>query len=174
MLCCARNRRCESSRVTSPLGKPLSKAKSPTKNCWTISQPMKAVTAFRKVQNKTKWDKFTNTESKKRIPWVKKKSTKEALSFGKEMPQTPVQCSRILTFAVIKQYWTLNSYHLAWQDTRVCQVELKGVRGPHGATFGQCKGPGARFSKVPIIIGSGKLSPFTLKIAVSIVLHLTW
>ena len=33
--------------------------------------------------------------------------------------------------------------------------------------------PGARFSKVPIINGPGKLSPFTLKIEVSIVLHST-
>ena len=33
--------------------------------------------------------------------------------------------------------------------------------------------PGARFSKVPIINGPGKLTPFTLKIEVSIVLHLT-
>ena len=33
------------------------------------------------------------------------------------------------------------------------------------------EGPGARFSKVPIINGPGKLSPFTLKIEVSIVLH---
>ena len=33
--------------------------------------------------------------------------------------------------------------------------------------------PGARFSKVPIINGPGKLSPFPLKIEVSIVLHLT-
>ena len=32
--------------------------------------------------------------------------------------------------------------------------------------------PGARFSKVPIINGPGKLSPFTIKIEVSIVLHL--
>ena len=32
--------------------------------------------------------------------------------------------------------------------------------------------PGARFSKVPIINGPGKLSPFTVKIEVSIVLHL--
>ena len=31
---------------------------------------------------------------------------------------------------------------------------------------------GARFSKVPIINGPGKLSPFTLNIEVSIVLHL--
>ena len=35
-------------------------------------------------------------------------------------------------------------------------------------------GPGARFSKVPIIInGPGKLLPFTLKVEVSIVWHLT-
>ena len=33
--------------------------------------------------------------------------------------------------------------------------------------------PGARFSKVAIINGPGKLTPFTLKIEVSIVLHLT-
>ena len=32
--------------------------------------------------------------------------------------------------------------------------------------------PGARFSKVPIINGSGKSSPFILKIEVSNVLHL--
>ena len=32
-------------------------------------------------------------------------------------------------------------------------------------------GPGACFSKVPIINGPGKLSPFSLKIEVSIVLH---
>ena len=32
---------------------------------------------------------------------------------------------------------------------------------------------GARFSKVPIINGPGKLLPFTLKIEDSIVLHLT-
>ena len=34
--------------------------------------------------------------------------------------------------------------------------------------------PGARFSKVPIVNRHGKLSLFTLKIQVSIVLHLTW
>ena len=33
--------------------------------------------------------------------------------------------------------------------------------------------PGARFSKVPIINGPGKLLPFTLKTGVSVVLHLT-
>ena len=34
------------------------------------------------------------------------------------------------------------------------------------------RGPGASFSKVPIIDRPGKLSPFTLKIEVSVVLHL--
>ena len=34
------------------------------------------------------------------------------------------------------------------------------------------KDPGARFSKVPIINGPGKPLPFTLKVEVSIVLHL--
>ena len=34
-------------------------------------------------------------------------------------------------------------------------------------------GPGAGFSKVPIIKGPGKLSPFTFKIEVLVVLHLT-
>ena len=38
---------------------------------------------------------------------------------------------------------------------------------------GTIKSPGARFSKVPIINGPGKLSPFTLKTEVSIILHLT-
>ena len=33
--------------------------------------------------------------------------------------------------------------------------------------------PGACFSKVPMINGPGKLSPFSLKIEVSIVLHVT-
>ena len=42
-----------------------------------------------------------------------------------------------------------------------------GSRGRSG------RSPGARFSKFPIINGPGKLSPFTLKIELSIVLHLT-
>ena len=37
----------------------------------------------------------------------------------------------------------------------------------------ETKIPGACFSKVSIINGSGKLSPFSLKIEVSIVLHVT-
>ena len=41
-------------------------------------------------------------------------------------------------------------------------------------TAGRISAPGARFSKVPIINGPVKLSPFTLKIEVSIVLHLAW
>ena len=52
--------------------------------------------------------------------------------------------------------------------------------GPGSGVRDMCKkiyilyiGPGARFSKVPIINRPGKLSPFTLKIKVSIVLHLT-
>ena len=45
--------------------------------------------------------------------------------------------------------------------------DLDGVRKGCARVF-----PGARFSKVPIINGPGKLSPFTLKIEVSIVLHL--
>ena len=39
-------------------------------------------------------------------------------------------------------------------------------------TAGLVLSPGTSFSKVPIINGPGKLSPFTLKIEVSIVLHL--
>ena len=45
----------------------------------------------------------------------------------------------------------------------------QGIQGPPGPKGG----PGARFSKVPIINGPGKLSRFPLKIEVSIVLHLT-
>ena len=41
---------------------------------------------------------------------------------------------------------------------------------PNSSLF---KVPGACFSKVPIINGSGKLSPFSLKIGVSMVLHVT-
>ena len=39
--------------------------------------------------------------------------------------------------------------------------------------IGSPLGTGGRFTKVPIINGPGKLSPFTLKIGVSLVLHLT-
>ena len=45
----------------------------------------------------------------------------------------------------------------------------QGIQGPPGPKGG----PGARFSKVPIINGPCKLSRFPLKIEVSIVLHLT-
>ena len=38
---------------------------------------------------------------------------------------------------------------------------------------GTYSGAGARFSKVPIINGPGKLLPFILKMEVSIVFHLT-
>ena len=46
-------------------------------------------------------------------------------------------------------------------------------RDPFLESPGNFSGPGARFPKGPIINGPGKLSPFTLKIEVSIVLHLT-
>ena len=39
--------------------------------------------------------------------------------------------------------------------------------------IGSPLGTGGRFTKVPIINGPGKPSPFTLKIGVSLVLHLT-
>ena len=45
--------------------------------------------------------------------------------------------------------------------------------GPELAWLSFAWESGARFSKVPIINGPGKLLPFTLKIEVSIVLHLT-
>ena len=44
---------------------------------------------------------------------------------------------------------------------------------PSKQSFNPYISTGARFSKVLIINGPGKLSPFTLKIEVSIVLHLT-
>ena len=44
----------------------------------------------------------------------------------------------------------------------------------HGNSLCQTNmSPGARFSKVAVINGPGKLSPFTLKTEVSIVLHIT-
>ena len=46
--------------------------------------------------------------------------------------------------------------------------DTRRARGPRDLV------PGARFSKVPIINGPGKSSPFILKIEVSNVLHLTW
>ena len=53
---------------------------------------------------------------------------------------------------------------------------ILGNRGSYAHALGPVHGhflydPGARFSKVPMINGPGKLSPFTLKIEVSIVLH---
>ena len=43
----------------------------------------------------------------------------------------------------------------------------------NGETFAVVDRAGARFPKVPIINGHGKLLPFTLKSGVSVVLHLT-
>ena len=52
------------------------------------------------------------------------------------------------------------------KDTMICKLRP-------GSLFFRSGLHGARFSKVPIINGPGKLSPFTVKIEVSIVLHLT-
>ena len=52
------------------------------------------------------------------------------------------------------------------------QFLLCGIQNPVNFFFG-IQNPGACFSKVPIINGPGKLSPFSLKIEVSIVLHVT-
>ena len=52
-------------------------------------------------------------------------------------------------------------------------TKFAAVPDPDLEITGGVGNPGARFSKVPIINGPGKLSPFTLKIEVSIVLHLT-
>ena len=43
----------------------------------------------------------------------------------------------------------------------------------HTDNLSQYGSSGARFSKVPIINGPGKLLPFTLKTGLSVVLHLT-
>ena len=59
-------------------------------------------------------------------------------------------------------HWALSCLQTALHDWRlisVCRVLAS---------------PGARFSKVPIINGPGKLLPFTLKIEDLMVLHLTW
>ena len=58
----------------------------------------------------------------------------------------------------------------AYHDGRSLRVDVteEGAR-----PFRESCRAGARFSKVPIINGPGKLLPFTLKIEVSIVLHLT-
>ena len=55
------------------------------------------------------------------------------------------------------------------RNSRMKEVRLHNSR-EKGA--GMHVRPGARFSKVPIINGPGKLSRFPLKIEVSIVLHL--
>ena len=64
-----------------------------------------------------------------------------------------------------------------WGDVVTCGLVMLGkgrILGDWCSLIrGQGKGPGARFPKVPIINGPGKLSPFTLKIEVSIVLYLT-
>ena len=87
-------------------------------------------------------------------------------------------------------FWWLSIFNLLgwWQPTgwwkwnetclwsHTCQPERVTCIGREDifklVVFGER--PGAGFSKVPIINGPGKLSPFTLKIEVSIVLHLAW
>ena len=68
-------------------------------------------------------------------------------------------------------------------DSSFCPLESSGESIGHGWIFALSVlfgigltwlgRPGARFSKVATINGPGKLTPFTLKIEVSIVLHLT-
>ena len=59
-------------------------------------------------------------------------------------------------------YWpTLKARWMIWPAVMVSEITIN------------MTGPGARFSNVPIIKGPGKLLPFTVKIEVSIVLHLT-
>ena len=70
---------------------------------------------------------------------------------------------------------TTSSTSFYLRNSRVSALEWANhasVHENHGPWVDNFR-PGARFSKVPIINGPGKLSPFTLKIEVSIVLHLT-
>ena len=72
------------------------------------------------------------------------------------------------------QIWNLSrdfDVPLANSKASLCQLDNKLTRC--WLLLSSSSGPGARFSKVPIINGPGKLCPFTLKIEVSIVLHLT-
>ena len=58
-----------------------------------------------------------------------------------------------------------------FNNFRLCGSKLPAAK--YIAVAYPAERPGARFSKVPIISGPGKLSTFTLKIEFSIVLHLT-
>ena len=85
----------------------------------------------------------------------------------------------IKTWCIIAQFLAHKSVHFAsltLTDTFIVSFSKfidTVIMNANRANIKELFGPGARFSKVPIINGPGKLSPFTLKIEVSIVLHLT-
>ena len=70
----------------------------------------------------------------------------------------------IISFSKLLKLWS-------WMQT--CKHKIGFQARKVIGTF-EKRAPGARFLKVPIINGPCKLSPFTLKIEVSLVLHLTW
>ena len=70
----------------------------------------------------------------------------------------------------IRNFWSCEKK--AWKNSGLYGIRTLNLCDT-GAALYQL-GAGARFSKVPIINGPGKLSPFTLNIEVSILLHLTW
>ena len=72
--------------------------------------------------------------------------------------------SFIIAFSKLLKLWS-------WMQTCKHKTGFRARR-----VFGsfEKRAPGARFLKVPIINGRGKLSPFTVKIEVSLVLHLKW
>ena len=61
-------------------------------------------------------------------------------------------------------------FQTKWSGPNNCSQQVLGNK----IISTEHRGPGARFSKVPMIERPGKLSPFTLKIEVSVVLHLRW
>ena len=88
----------------------------------------------------------------------------------------PKECKNVDAFAA-KVSLTTSYPGFTHEDGRL-NVQLRSL-SPSATTnyvvfiSGSEFGSGARFSKVPIINGPCKLSPLTLKIEVSIVLHLT-
>ena len=65
------------------------------------------------------------------------------------------------------KFWVENQMVCALESVRNCRLSFEAMQ------FLYFFWSGTRFLKVPIINGPGKLSPFTLKIKVLIVLHLT-
>ena len=61
-------------------------------------------------------------------------------------------------------------FQTKWSGPHNCSQQVLGNK----ILSTEHRGPGAHFSKVPIINRPGKLSPFTLMIEVSVVLHLRW